>query len=144
MGNKYYAKMRSKQFIKKCGEFILLICLVFVFFKIENYRNPDFLPNTQIDDMMKDIQTPQGTVEVSSKEYMDGKSYYYSIPIEKDDEIINYYKKELIPKGWQYRGPGTEGGDVFTNSEFRFSLRKKLGTIQDKDYNWRIDLLPLR
>lgn len=136
MSNKYYVKMQLKHFLKK-------LCLVFGFLTVENYINPH-LPDTKIDDMMKDIQLPPGTVEVSSEDYSGGKSYYYSELIEKDDAIINYYKKELISKGWKYRRLGTDGGEVFINSEFRFSLIKDLGNTQDGDYNWRIDVLKLR
>lgn len=86
--------------------------------------------------MMKAIPPPPGAEEVRFGARKDGRFFYCFIPIEKDAVIVEYYKKELNAKGWQYHGVDHNGYYKFTKNGrpgFIITLRKTLGKSLEKN-----------
>lgn len=146
MGNKDYIKKELEQFLKDIKFWrgiALRIVGGFMFILLGNLAHSYLFPGTILDEMMEAIPPPLGAEKVHSRAFRDGRHRYYFIPIEKDAVIVEYYKKELSSKGWQYRGVDLDGYYEFTKNGrpgFKFTLNKTLGKSLEKKYNWRMTL----
>lgn len=140
MENKYRNKKKPEKFWKRM---VLKICegIGCAIFALASwwYLSGNLFPSDMLYDMLKAIPPPP-EAELRLSSLRDGRSYYYLIPIEKDEAIIEHYKKELIPKGWQYHGIDPNGRYLFTKPGFGFTVGKELGKSLEEKYNWRMSL----